>query len=93
MASLSNTTAAAIRHGPPSGGRTEASNAAGARRMISNLRNNDSMASHSSFLSHSSRRERAEAPACAAAFSAAISWVDGSLGLASLLFGLFVCWI
>jgi DNA-binding helix-hairpin-helix protein with protein kinase domain len=45
------------------------------------------MASHSSFFSHSSRRERAEAPAWAAALRAAAAalsscWVEGSLGLA-----------
>jgi hypothetical protein len=47
------------------------------------------MASHSNFLSQSSRRERADAPAWAAALRAAISaaaviscWEDGSLGLA-----------
>lgn len=76
IASLNNTTAAAIRQGPPSVGRTNASKEVGARRMISNLRSKDKTASHSSFLSQSSRRERAEAPARAAAFRAAAAAVS-----------------
>ena len=63
--------------------------------MISSLRSRESTASHSSFLSQSSRRERAEAPARAAALSAKAAvvrscWV-GSLGLAELFVG-FGCW-
>jgi hypothetical protein len=76
IASLNNTTAAAMRQGPPSVGRTNASKDVGARRIISSLRSKDKMASHSSFFSHSSRRERADAPAWAAAFSAAAAAVS-----------------
>ena len=60
--------------------------------MISSLRRSESMASHSSFLSHSSRRERAEDWAWAARVAAALVLAEdcvadvadavGSLGLA-----------
>mmetsp|Transcript_22137 Transcript_22137/g.44462 ORF Transcript_22137/g.44462 Transcript_22137/m.44462 type:complete len:221 (-) Transcript_22137:439-1101(-) len=83
-ASDKTTTAAPIRHGPPSTGRIKESNPPGARRIISNFRNRDKTASHSNFLSHNSRRERADAPAWAAAAAAAVVEEDGSLGLADV---------
>jgi hypothetical protein len=58
------------------------SNPDGARRIISNLRNKDNTASHSNFLSHNSRRERADAPACAAAAACKAALLLGSLGFA-----------
>ena len=82
-ASDSTTTAAPILHGPPSTGRNSMSNPDGARRMISSLRSRDRTASHSSFFSHNSRRDLADAPAWAAAAAAADALLlDGSLGLA-----------
>lgn len=61
------------------------------------MRSRERTASHSSFFSHNSRRERAEAPAWAAALRAAACCSccveDGSLGLAELVgpFGLDGC--
>ena len=81
-ASDSTTTAAPILHGPPSRGRMSVSNPDGARRIISSLRNSDNTASHSNFLSHNSRRERADAPACAAAAACKAALLLGSLGFA-----------